>query len=102
MSDTSSYVSERERTSLRPPKRYAVMIHNDDFTPMDLVVEILMSIFSHDQASAENLMLKVHHSDKAVAGVYSFDIAQSKCRQAVSLARSEGYPLRLTVEPAIE
>lgn len=102
MSDTFSSVSEREQISIRPPKRYAVIIHNDDFTPMDLVVEILVTIFNHDVASAESLMLKVHHSDKAVAGVYSYDIAQSKCRQAIDLAREDGYPLQLTVVPAME
>jgi ATP-dependent Clp protease adaptor protein ClpS len=76
-----------------------VVIYNDDFTTMEFVVMILVQIFLKSQEEAEALMLQVHHSDKAVVGIYSYDIAVSKARKATSMAREQGYPLRLTVEP---
>ena len=89
----------RERTELREPQRYKVTIHNDDFTTMDFVVKILTTVFFKSQAEAEALMLAVHHSDKAVVGIYSYDVAVSKVQKATRMAREEGFPLRLTMEP---
>ena len=66
---------------------------------MDFVVRLLMTVFYKNQEEAERLMLKVHHSDKAVVGIYSYDMAVSKVRRAVAMAREEGYPLRLTYLP---
>jgi len=60
---------------------------------------ILTQIFFKSEAEAETLMLQVHHSDKAVVGIYSYDVATSKVRKATNMAREAGYPLRLTVEP---
>lgn len=90
--------STMERTRIREPHKYNVVIHNDDFTPMDLVVIILMQVFFKPYEEATSLMLAVHHSDKAVAGTYSYDIAHSKAERATAIARDCGYPLRLTVE----
>ena len=93
--------SVRERSDVRTnqPRKYSVIIYNDDFTPMDFVVDILVHIFRKSEAEAISLMLAVHHSDKAVAGVYSYDIARSKADKATAIAREEGYPLRLSCEP---
>ena len=74
-------------------------IYNDDFTTMEFVVMILTQVFFKNEAEAEKLMLQVHHSDKAVVGIYSYDVATSKVRKATNMAREAGYPLRLTVEP---
>ena len=60
---------------------------------------ILKQIFFKSEAEAEALMLQVHHSDKAVVGIYSYDVATSKVRKATNMAREAGFPLRLTVEP---
>lgn len=99
MAKQQSSVSERQRTDIREPKRYKVYIHNDDFTTMDFVVKILMTIFFKSETEAQTLMLKVHHSDKALVGVYTYDIAVSKVRKATQMARDEGFPLRLTYQP---
>ena len=99
MAKQQSSVLERQRIDVNEPKRYQVYIHNDDFTPMDFVVRLLMTVFYKNQEEAERLMLKVHHSDKAVVGIYSYDMAVSKVRRAVAMAREEGYPLRLTYLP---
>ena len=76
-----------------------VIIYNDDFTTMEFVVMILVQVFLKSEDEAQALMLQVHHSDKAVVGIYSYDIAVSKARKATNMAREQGYPLRLTVEP---
>ena len=99
MAKEQSQLRERQRTDLREPRRYKVIIYNDDFTTMEFVVMILKQVFLKSEEEAEALMmLQVHHSDKAVVGIYSYDIAVSKARKATTMAREQGYPLRLTVE----
>jgi len=99
MPQEQSNIRERQRTDLREPPRYKVTIHNDDFTPMDFVVKVLTQVFFKQPAEAEKLMLQVHHSDKAVVGIYTYDIAVSKVQKVTMMARNEGFPLRLTYEP---
>ena len=90
---------ERQRTDLREPRRYKVTIYNDDFTTMEFVVRVLMQVFFKSQSEAEQLMMLVHRTQKAVVGIYSYDIAVSKVLKATRMAREEGFPLRLTYEP---
>ena len=99
MPQEQSQIRERQRTDLREPRRYKVIIYNDDFTSMEFVVKILITVFFKSEVEAEKLMLQVHHSDNAVVGIYSYDIAVSKVNKATQMARDEGYPLRLTYEP---
>lgn len=90
---------ERIKSRLREPQRFKVVIHNDDFTTMDFVVMILVTIFFKSTTEAEKLMLDVHNKGQAVVGIYSFDIATSKVAKATRLARDNGFPLRLTIIP---
>lgn len=99
MAKSQTQTREQVRTNLRQPKRYKVMMHNDDFTSMDFVVKVLVEVFFKSEEEANALMLKVHHSDKAVVGIYTYDIAVSKARKATNMAREKGFPLRLSVEP---
>jgi ATP-dependent Clp protease adaptor protein ClpS len=99
MAKEQSQIKERQKTNIREPRQYQVIIHNDDFTTMEFVVMILKQVFLKSEEDANALMLKVHHSEKAVVGVYTYDIAVSKARKATTMAREEGFPLRLTVEP---
>ena len=99
MAKEQSNTRMRERTDLKEPRRYKVTIYNDDFTTMEFVVKILVQVFFKSEAEAETLMLQVHHSDEAVVGIYSYDIAVSKVNKATQMAREEGFPLRLTYEP---
>ena len=87
---------------MKEPRRYKVIIHNDDFTTMEFVVEVLKTVFYLSNEKAEELMLQVHHSNKAVVGIYTYDIAVSKANKATNMAREKGFPLRLTVEPEEE
>lgn len=99
MGQEQASIKERERTDLREPRRYKVIIYNDDFTTMEFVVRILTTVFFKSLAEAETLMLQVHRSQSAVVGIYTYDIATSKVQKATRMAREEGFPLRLTVEP---
>lgn len=100
MPQQNSSLQERIRINFKEPPKFNVVFHNDDFTPMDFVVFVLVSIFSHDFASAEQIMLKVHIEGQGVAGSYSWDIAQSKRIKTIEMARNEGYPLRVEVVKA--
>ncbi len=91
---------ERTRINLREPKHYRVIMHNDDFTSMEFVVEILMDIFHKDEMEAERLMLMVHEGGRAAVGSYPYDIAVSKVQTASARAKEQGYPFRMTVEEA--
>ena len=89
---------ESTRIRIREPKHYKVIMHNDDFTTMDFVVDILRDIFHKDEIEAERLMLLVHETGKAVVGSYPYDIAVSKVQTAAARARAEGFPFRMTLE----
>lgn len=91
---------KRVKTELREPKRYKVIMHNDDYTPMDFVVQILIEVFLKEKEEAVRIMFQVHKGGGAVVGTYSFDIARTKVKIAMSLAKDEGYPFRLTMEEA--
>ena len=92
MPTSQSQIKERQRTDIREPRRYKVIIYNDDFTAMDFVVMVLVQVFFKSEEEANALMLKVHHSDKAVVGIYTYDIAVSKARKATNMAREKGFP----------
>ena len=96
---TGSQTKEKTYSRIKEPRQYNVIMLNDDFTTMEFVVKILKVVFFKSETEAQTLMLQVHHSDKAVVGIYSYDIAVSKVNKATQMARNEGYPLRLTYEP---
>ena len=98
MAKTQSNYRDRVDTGLQEPRQYNVIFYNDDFTPMDFVVDILMHIFDKPQPEAVELMMKVHKEGKAVAGTYSLDIAASKANKATRMAKQEDYPLKISVE----
>lgn len=77
---------------------YKVIMHNDDFTTMEFVVEVLKNVFFKQEAEAEQLMLQVHRAGSAVVGLYTYDIAISKVQKAMRMAREKGYPFKLTCE----
>ena len=99
MANEQTSVRDRVHTNLREPRRYKVIIYNDDFTTMDFVVHILTSVFYKSAAEAESLMLDVHKRGSAIVGVYSYDVAASKVRKATMLARESNFPLRLECKP---
>lgn len=99
MPNEQTSVRDRSHTSIREPRRYKVIIYNDDFTTMDFVVHVLTTVFFKSAADAEALMLDVHRKGSATVGVYSYDIATSKVRKATMMARDADFPLRLECKP---
>ena len=83
---------------LHEPQMFKVLLHNDDYTSMDFVVEVLMGIFHKTHAQAEQIMLQIHEKDKAICGVYSFEIAQTKAQQVKQRAKQNEFPLLATIE----
>ena len=102
MPQEQSNIKERQKTIYKEPRRYKVIIHNDDFTTMDFVVKVLRDIFFMNEQDAETLMMQVHNTGQAVVGIYSYDIAQTKSQKAIKMARENGFPLRLSVKPEAE
>ena len=84
----------------KEPDEYRVILLNDNYTTMEFVVEILMSIFHKKMEDAKKIMLDVHRKGKGTVGVYSWDIATTKVEQVHIAARENDYPLRCIVEPA--
>ena len=83
---------------LSEPSMFKVLLHNDDYTSMDFVVEILMTIFHKNHTEAEEITLQIHERDKAICGVYSFEIAQTKAQQVKQKAKENEFPLLATIE----
>jgi len=86
---------------LEEPKMFKVLLHNDDYTSMVFVVEVLTSIFHKNSAEAEKIMLHIHETGKAVCGVYTFEIAQTKAQQVKQRAKQNEFPLLATIEQDI-
>lgn len=95
---TKGATRERTDNKIKEPKKYAVIMLNDDFTTMEFVVDVLVSIFHKDEITAEALMLDVHNKGRAVVARYPYDIAVTKVNAAMSRARQEGFPFRMLVE----
>ena len=83
---------------LEEPQMFKVLLHNDDYTSMDFVVEVLVGIFHKTHDQAEQIMLQIHEKDKAICGVYSFEIAQTKAEQVKQRAKQNEFPLLATIE----
>ncbi len=90
---------EEQEQDLEPPKKYKVVLLNDDFTPMEFVVDILVRLFGKARDQAAKIMLDVHNSGKGIAGVYTHEIAETKARMVFDLAQSQGHPLKADTEP---
>ncbi len=87
---------------LKKPQMYAVVMYNDDYTPMEFVVAILQEHFKHSLDSAVSIMLSIHHQGKGIAGVYPKDIAETKAQTVNREARQAGFPLLTQIEPQPE
>jgi ATP-dependent Clp protease adaptor protein ClpS len=94
--DRKEDVLTRER--VKKPKKFKVLIHNDDYTSMEFVVWVLQKVFHHGQAASTRIMLHVHKQGVGVAGIYTHEIAETRVAQVERLAREAGHPLQCTME----
>ncbi|MGJ8680717.1 ATP-dependent Clp protease adapter ClpS [Paraglaciecola sp.] len=91
---------ETVKQKIAPPPMYKVLLNNDDYTPMDFVVDVLMRFFNLDGEAAQQIMLTVHYEGKAVCGIYTAEIAETKVMQVSSYAKQHQHPLMCTMEQA--
>lgn len=95
--DDTGVVTETEKKVKHPPM-YRVLLHNDDYTTMEFVVQVLMSVFHKSPADATQIMLHIHRSGIGVAGVYTYEVAETKVAVVEAMARQHEYPLKCTME----
>jgi ATP-dependent Clp protease adaptor protein ClpS len=96
----ASSSSVAEITKLKPPSRYNVVLLNDDSTPQEFVVNILMTIYNRSTEQANSVMLDVHEKGRGIAGTYSYEVAEQKCVETITDARKNQFPLDVTIEKA--
>ena len=96
--DAEGAVATEERRRTKRPRRWRVVLHNDDYTTMEFVVEVLVKHFRKSPPEALQIMLQVHHKGRGVAGVYPREVAETKVAEVTAEARAEGHPLLLTTE----
>ena len=95
---TEVEISEKIKITVSEPKRWKVILLNDDTTPMEFVIGILMDVFRHTTEASHDIMLQVHETGSGVAGIYSFEIAEAKAVEATNQARTNNFPLQLKLE----
>lgn len=86
------------KTKIQPPSLYKVILNNDDYTPMDFVIEVLQRFFNADMDKATQIMLSVHHHGKGICGIFTAEIAETKVVQVNSYARDNEHPLLCSME----
>lgn len=97
---TGGAVRERVRAEKKTPDLYKVVLLNDDYSTMDFVIQILETVFQKSPAEAYGIMMQVHVNGRGIAGVYPFEIAETKVDTVATMAREAGFPLRATIEKA--
>ncbi len=95
---TEEEVVTEVEEDLDEPSMYKVLLHNDDYTTMEFVVEVLMLVFNKSPEDAMRIMLNVHKQGIGICGVYTFDVAETKVETVKTLAREKGFPLKCTME----
>ena len=99
MASPGEKLQERVRTQKQEPELYQVLLLNDDYTTMEFVVNVLESVFEKSPAEAFQIMMNVHRNGRGLAGVYPWEVAETKVETVTSLARQAGFPLRAIAEP---
>jgi len=98
MNQTGDAVKERTKTEKKEPTQYKVVLLNDDYTTMEFVVKVLESVFQKSPAEAYQIMMHVHLNGRGIAGVYPWEVAETKVETVTSMARHAEFPLRATIE----
>ena len=96
--ETDIKINEKVKKKTVLPPKYKVVFVNDDYTPIDWVISVLMKIFRHTAESAQELTLTVHNEGSAVVGIYSYEVAEQKSVEATTQSRERGFPLQIKLE----
>ena len=99
MAETITKVKESIDTVTLEPGKFKVVLLNDDKTPIEFVIAMLIKVFRHSESSAINVTMQVHNDGSGIAGIYTYEVAEQKGMEGTQLARQHGYPLILKVEP---
>ncbi len=91
-------IQENQKQKLNKPPKYKIILHNDNYTTMEFVVFILIKIFHKNLENAKELMLKIHHKNKAIVGIYPKEVAEMKIKKVNEKAKEAEYPLKVTME----
>ena len=97
--EQNSFTDTIVKNKLELPKKYKVLLHNDDYTTMEFVIFILQNVFRKNPIDAEKIMLAVHNQGVGICGVYTFEIAESKVHKVAQLAKENTQPLKCSLEP---
>lgn len=97
-SDDHGLAVDEAKPRLKEPSLYRVLLLNDDYTPMDFVVDVLESIFSMERMRATQVMLEIHMQGRGICGTYSYEIAETKVAQVMGIAKQHQHPLLCTME----
>lgn len=98
--DSSGAVKERPQVEKKEPAQYHVILLNDDYTTMEFVVMVLEHVFQKGPAEAYRIMMQVHVNGRGLAGIYPWEVAETKAETVTTLAKNAGFPLKAVVEPA--
>lgn len=96
--DIDIQIDEKIVIELKEPNLYKVIFLNDNATPMEFVVSLLIEFFKHSEETAQDLTIKIHNEGSGVVGVYAYEIAEQKTIEATNICRSNGFPLRIKIE----
>lgn len=104
MSDSPDHEGESgvaisDQIKVKKPRMYAVLMHNDDYSTMEFVLEVLQRFFDKSPNEAHSIMMEVHTKGHGVCGVYTFEVAESKAQKVMRYARSKGHPLKCSIRP---
>jgi ATP-dependent Clp protease adaptor protein ClpS len=98
MTETDIVIDEKIDEIILEPPMYKVVLLNDNETPMEWVIEVLVSIFKHSETTAKEITLTIHNEGSGLAGIYSYEIAEQRSLEAVSASRERGFPLQIKLE----
>ncbi len=101
MSQEEITTAEKKKTALKSPNKYMVVFLNDNVTPMEYVIQVLMAYFNKSVEQANEITVEVHEKGRSVAGAYSYEVAEQKCIETVTDARKHNYPLDVVMEESV-
>ena len=98
--DNQTRADVRSRTGIKRPPMFTVLMHNDDYSTMEFVVEALVAVFHKSPTEANRIMLHIHFKGSGICGTYPYEVAETKVSKVHDMARKEGFPLRCSLEQA--